>query len=238
MNPFELLKEAIRAVPAVRYALGISGVIAAIALVAALRVDLRIAVFGTIIMIVLMVLLVVFARLSVAAPPVFIVPIVILVWSSVLLCVLTAALLFASVFFQWPLDLHRWLDPAKTSLVTDVPPETSKQELLDILNARHRLGVEQLTSLYEQASDPKTKEQIEQLLKDYESTASEARLALTKGQLVRYHELAKRLLALLAGSSAIPDEKRKLLIEKVCERYIPPSDIQKLRSIYKDTKQA
>ena len=66
VSPTKILKEAIAAVPAVRYALGISGIVAAIAVIFALGVDARVAIFGTIIMLVLMTLLVIFARLSAA----------------------------------------------------------------------------------------------------------------------------------------------------------------------------
>jgi len=48
LNPITVLGEAIRAVPAVKYALGIAGIVSAIAIVTGgFRIDLRIAVFGT-----------------------------------------------------------------------------------------------------------------------------------------------------------------------------------------------
>jgi cellobiose-specific phosphotransferase system component IIC len=57
----ELVREATKAVPAVRYALGITGVMAAFALGASLFKDVGTAIYGTLIMIALMVLLLVFA---------------------------------------------------------------------------------------------------------------------------------------------------------------------------------
>jgi hypothetical protein len=53
-----VLRQAVKAVPAVRYALGIAGIFAVIAIVQGFRIDLRIAVFGAIIMLVLMTLLI------------------------------------------------------------------------------------------------------------------------------------------------------------------------------------
>ena len=45
------LKEAIRAVPAVKYAMGVGGVAAVVAIVAGLKIDYRVAVFGTVILV-------------------------------------------------------------------------------------------------------------------------------------------------------------------------------------------
>jgi hypothetical protein len=59
-SPVEVLKRPTKAVPAVKYALGIAGIVAAIAIVAGFRINFRIAVFGTVIMFVLMTVLVVF----------------------------------------------------------------------------------------------------------------------------------------------------------------------------------
>lgn len=64
---YRVLTEAIRAVPPVRYALGVAGVVAVLGIVAALGVDLRVAAFGTSILLVLMVVLVVFGHVASAA---------------------------------------------------------------------------------------------------------------------------------------------------------------------------
>ena len=106
-----LVYDAIRAVPAVKYALGIGGIVWVIAAVAALNVDYRVAVFGSVIMIVLMVLLLVFAKLAGTASTVFILPMTVLVWFSILLTTVSALLLATSIFFRWPLDLQYWLAP-------------------------------------------------------------------------------------------------------------------------------
>ena len=64
MQPAKVLNEAIKAVPAVKYALGIGGVIALIAIVKGFGIDYRVAGFGAVIMLVLMTMLVVFAKLA------------------------------------------------------------------------------------------------------------------------------------------------------------------------------
>src|SRR4051812_49204089 len=84
-QPYRILREAIRAVPAVKYALGVAGIVAAVAIVAAFGLDLRIAAFGTIITFVLMVVLVVFAKFSTTAPRHFLVPILVMMWSFLIL---------------------------------------------------------------------------------------------------------------------------------------------------------
>ena len=112
LNPVTVLREAIRAVPAVKYALGIAGIVSAIAIVTGgFRIDLRIAVFGTVIMLVLMTVLVLFARLSTTPHHALGFAVIVLVWFSLLLTMFTATGLFTSVFLHWPLDLRTWLLP-------------------------------------------------------------------------------------------------------------------------------
>lgn len=112
--PLKLLQQAIRAVPAVKYALGIAGIIAAIAIVKGFNLDLRIAGFGTIIMLIFMTVLVVFARLTKAAPGPFVVPMVIFTWFAILMTMTVATLLLTSVFWQKPVDLQDWIAKTKT----------------------------------------------------------------------------------------------------------------------------
>lgn len=112
-----ILREAIRAVPAVKYALGVAGIVAAIAIVQLLRVKLVTAAFGTVIMIVLMTLLVIFARLAKNDSTKFTLPAQVFTWFVLLITIATASLLFTSVFWRWPVDLQNWLkqtsgDPA------------------------------------------------------------------------------------------------------------------------------
>lgn len=125
LSPITVLREAIRAVPAVKYALGIAGIVSAIAIVTGgFRIDLRIAVFGTVIMFVLMTVLVLFARLSTTPHHALGIAVIVLVWFSLLLTMFTATGLFTSVFFHWPLDLRRWL--LSTPTMSDNHNPTSK----------------------------------------------------------------------------------------------------------------
>ena len=106
LSPFRILKEAIKAVPAVKYALGIAGVASVIAIVAGFKIDYRIAVFGTIIMIALMLLLLIFSN---AASPgnkrSLRLPSMVLTWSFLLLIIFSTTLLATSFFFSWPQEL-------------------------------------------------------------------------------------------------------------------------------------
>jgi hypothetical protein len=108
-SPYQVLNDAVKAVPSVKYALGIAGVVAAVAIIQAFRIGYRVAFFGAIVMFVLMVLLFIFAKLTRTAQRHFVAPVVVLMWSFLLLAIGTACLLFTSVFFRFPLDLRNWL---------------------------------------------------------------------------------------------------------------------------------
>ena len=101
-----LLRESVRAVPAVRYALGVAGLLAVVAIAGAIGLTPTVAVFGTLIVLVLMIVLLLFTRLTATAPRHFLRPVLVLMWSSLGLLLATAALLFTSVFFHWPLDFR------------------------------------------------------------------------------------------------------------------------------------
>ncbi|HKU74729.1 MAG TPA: hypothetical protein VJR02_12530 [Pyrinomonadaceae bacterium] len=105
VNPFRVLKEAIKQVPALKYALGVAGIAAAAAIVKSLVSDLRVAVFGIILMVVLMTVLVVFAKLTAIASKDFKLPALVLLWFSLLLVIAVSSLLFTSTFFNWPMKL-------------------------------------------------------------------------------------------------------------------------------------
>jgi hypothetical protein len=108
VSPIDVLKDAIRAVPAVRYALGVAGVVAVIAIVKAFGIDFRVAVFGFIVILALMVALVLFARLTRAAGNEWVtLPVKVLTWSLLLLTIAAAILFFTSVFFDRPLDMRK-----------------------------------------------------------------------------------------------------------------------------------
>lgn len=108
-TPVAVWREAIQRVPQLRFALAVAGIISLIAIVKSFGVDLRVAVFGTVVMLVLMTAVVVFAWLAKASPKLFAVPILVFVWFSIVITICSAASLFGSVFFRWPVDLQNWL---------------------------------------------------------------------------------------------------------------------------------
>ncbi|MCP4344593.1 MAG: hypothetical protein GY795_03580 [Desulfobacterales bacterium] len=108
---YQILKDAIIAVPALKFALGIAGIISVIAITRSFRIDWRIAFFGTVIMLFLMVVLVIFARLTQQQDVSFRLPILVFIWFSLLLTMGVAITLFTSVFFAKPLDLRAILNP-------------------------------------------------------------------------------------------------------------------------------
>jgi hypothetical protein len=121
MQPFKVLTEAIRAVPAVKYALGIAGVIAVIAIVKGFGVDYRVAALGVVVMLVLMTALVIFAKLTSKHESVFHWPAIILTWFALVLTMATAVMLFSSVFWGKPLEL-RYKPESSPSSTTGAQP--------------------------------------------------------------------------------------------------------------------
>lgn len=111
LMPRELLEDAIKAVPAVRYALGIAGVASVISIVGSLNIDYRVAVFGTPIILILMGTLVIFARLTKLKQNWLTWPAIILTWFCLALTIAVTTCLFLSVFFRFPVDLEHVINP-------------------------------------------------------------------------------------------------------------------------------
>lgn len=124
-NPLSILREAIRAVPSVRYALGVAGVFAAVAIIVTFNLSLRAGTFGFAALLLAMILLLVFANVALRAPADFRWPGTVLIWFSVLFLIATAVLLFTSVFWARPLDLRSLLD-IPTPLQQGPPPAIQK----------------------------------------------------------------------------------------------------------------
>jgi Tfp pilus assembly protein PilF len=106
LDPSTLLQEAVRAVPAVKYALGIAGILAVLAIAKAFDLDPAFAIGGTVVVLALMVVLLIFARLSGKASQHFVLPALFLMWGSLALVLASAGLLFTSAFFGRPIDLR------------------------------------------------------------------------------------------------------------------------------------
>ena len=126
-TPTQFLREAIRAVPAVKYALGVGGIVSVIAIVYSFKIDLRIALLGTVVMLILMGVLVVFARMSSLAKPELAAPALVFTWFVLLFFMAVSVSLFSSVFFQKPLDLAYWLTPGHTTPPAPPPVNPSTQ---------------------------------------------------------------------------------------------------------------
>lgn len=106
-----ILREAIKAVPATKYALAVAGVVAAIAIIKSLSVDLRVAGFGTVIMLIMMAGFVVFARVAALGRGDLRLPALVLTWFALALIIAISIVLFTSVLFKEPIDLQEWVKP-------------------------------------------------------------------------------------------------------------------------------
>jgi hypothetical protein len=104
-GPFDLLNEAIRKVPATKYALAVGGIIAVIAIVASFKINLWVATLGAVVMLVLMTVFVIFASLADQKKTLFAKPVLVFTWFSLLLIMLTALVVFSSAFWKWPMYL-------------------------------------------------------------------------------------------------------------------------------------
>jgi len=113
MEPFKVLSAAVKAVPAVKYALGIVGVIAVIAIVKSFGIDYRVAVLGAATLLVLMTGLVIFAKLAAKRESFFHWPAVIFTWFALILIIASAIALFTSVFCGRPLELRYGIPPRR-----------------------------------------------------------------------------------------------------------------------------
>ena len=117
----KILRESIKAVPAMKYALAVAGILAVVAMVGAFKISPAMAVFGAVITLVLMVAMVIFARLTTTASRHFFLPVTIMMWAFLVITVATAFLLFTSAFFQWPRGLRELIGPPVVAAPLVVP---------------------------------------------------------------------------------------------------------------------
>lgn len=124
--PMAFLRRAISAVPAVKWALGVGGIVAVLVIIKGFAINWVTAALGTAVMFVFMAVLVVFARLaeekrgSLRKLSFFV------AWSSVLLTMATALALFLSIFFNWPLHLKDRIEPSSTNTNSAEPTKARK----------------------------------------------------------------------------------------------------------------
>jgi hypothetical protein len=120
-SPPSLLKQAIKAVPAVKYALGVGGIVAVIVIIAGFKIDFRIAVFGVVTMFLLMTVLVVFAHIAGENKGSFRTPAIVFTWFAELMTMASALAVFTSVFWGHPAN---W-----TNLISVSSPPTNNRDL-------------------------------------------------------------------------------------------------------------
>lgn len=144
-----VIRQAIRAVPSVRYALGVVGIAASAALVyGLLGRDPRIAVFGPLALLMLMVLLLLFAKLAAQTRiPSLRAALLVMIWMPLILAFGTLLLTATSVFFGKPLDLRHWLTGNVTVAPATPPPLVHKevQDLPDVINAYQHITLKPKT---------------------------------------------------------------------------------------------
>ena len=114
-SPTSILRSAIEAVPAVKFALGVAGVISAIALVKGFFSSAGAALLAGFGMLILMTLLVLFAATAKARSGLLIVPAMVFTWALLLLVIGSSILIVSSAFFEWPKPLSALLQWASST---------------------------------------------------------------------------------------------------------------------------
>lgn len=121
MEPITILREAVKAVPAIKYALGVAGIAAAVALVVGWLKDPKLAIFGPVVMLGLMFILVVFAWFAKHGGSDVRPLALILAWAFVTLIVATSTFIFTGFFFSWPRPLEAYVSGTSKFMPTPIP---------------------------------------------------------------------------------------------------------------------
>jgi len=108
-TPEGFLKTAVKAVPSLKYAIGIGGIAAVIVLLNGFGTDLRVTGVGVLLIFVPMILLVLFSRIAAAASGLLQKQLRFLTWFAVAIFAVFVSLVVSSIFFAVPLDLNHWL---------------------------------------------------------------------------------------------------------------------------------
>ena len=109
-NPLLILKEGIKAVPAVKYALGIAGVASALALASAFFSSKQAAFLGAAAMLILMVMLVIFSSATALTRGQMKYPALVLTWTILIVFVSSTLLITSSVFFDSPKSFPKLME--------------------------------------------------------------------------------------------------------------------------------
>lgn len=119
ISPYGLLRQATKTVPAVKYAIGVAGVAAVLAIVAGWKIDYRVAVFGVLIIFIFMFLLLMFSSLATPRGKRRLeIPALFLAWSFLLISVMTSFLFATSFFWSWPQDIRSYFPDRDVVTVT------------------------------------------------------------------------------------------------------------------------
>ena len=128
-DPLRVLKQSIKAVPAVRYALGVVGVAAGASLIHAYFSSTRGAVYATVAMLALMVLLWIFAQLVRISPKSLKYPTLVLAWAIFIVAACLPITLISSVCFDWPkpfTQFRAFFGPVQSTKPVSVAVTTAK----------------------------------------------------------------------------------------------------------------
>lgn len=134
ISPLKILKEAQESIPAVKYAGGVAGIAAVVAIVAGFQLDYRIAIFGTVIVLGLMFVLVIFSSFVAHSGPSTVILASVAAWSFLLLTIATSLFLMTSYFFSWPRAIDSYIQTPPV-VPSDYFSDSSQDPQLEILNA-------------------------------------------------------------------------------------------------------
>jgi len=121
---FKLIREGTKAVPAVKFAVGVSAISAIVGLIASFELDLRITLWGTFVILILMFFLLLFARLAKTTQSEFKYVLRVLMWAFVLLFICISTMLTSSIFFKWPVNLQYIISDTPNNVSTKVEERT------------------------------------------------------------------------------------------------------------------
>jgi hypothetical protein len=121
ISPISLLKEAVEKVPFVKYALGIAGVAAAIAIIKSFGIQSNhIPIIGILIMLGLMVLLFIFSSFTSSVDQNLKRGAYILVYTTIFITAVSCFLLASSVFFDFPKPIARYISTSGNEITGDI----------------------------------------------------------------------------------------------------------------------
>lgn len=126
LPPLGVLREGTRAVPSVKYALGVAAIAAAVSIGVGFAGSPIVAVLGVVTTLVLMVILVIFSAFARSRPASIKLLSLTLAWASLVLMLVASCLILTCFFFQWPRPLDE-INARITSIIdrTDTAPPTT-----------------------------------------------------------------------------------------------------------------